>query len=57
MTNQMLEHDEHEDMRAGTLATIISFLLMVVIALLPSRDDGSNIIYNAMAENKVDVLA
>ena len=53
MTVQMLEHDEHEDMRAGTLATIISFLLMVVVALLPSRDDDGNIVYNAMAENKL----
>ena len=40
-------------MRAGTLATIISFLLMVVVALLPSRDDDGNIVYNAMAENKL----
>lgn len=53
MTVQMLEHDEHGDLRTGTIATIICFLLMVVIAILPARDDDGKIVYNSMAENNL----
>ncbi|MCH4191147.1 MAG: YfhO family protein [Butyrivibrio sp.] len=53
MTVQMLERDDHGDMRTGALATIISFLLMVVIAILPAKNDDGKIVYNSMAENNL----
>lgn len=51
VTCEMVERDKGENIRTGTLATIIMFLVLIVIAILPSRDDDGNVVYMKMASN------
>ena len=51
VTCEMVERDRGENLRTGTLATIIMFLLLIIIAILPSRDDDGNIVYMQMVSN------
>lgn len=51
VTCEMVERDRGDNLRTGTLATIIMFLLLIVIAILPSRDDDGNIVYMQMVSN------
>lgn len=51
VTCEMVERDRGENLRTGTLATIIMFLLLIVISILPSRDDDGNIVYMQMVSN------
>ena len=60
VTMQSVEKDKGDNIKFGTLSTTLLFLLMVVIAILPSRDDDGNIVYMQMVSNKdmfwLDVL-
>lgn len=51
VTCEMIENDRGENLRTGTLATIIMFLFLIVVAILPSRDDDGNIVYMQMVSN------
>ncbi|WP_026505943.1 YfhO family protein [Butyrivibrio sp. NC3005] len=52
-TVEILETEVNgQNLRIGTLATILLFLLMIIIAVLPSRDDDGNIAYMSMLINK-----
>lgn len=52
MTCQMIESENQLAMRIGTLATTLLFLFIVLISVLPSRDDNGNVVYMQMAENQ-----
>lgn len=51
ITAQQLDHGREEDWKAGVLVTVILFLFMLAVALLPSRDDSGTIVYLNMTDN------
>jgi hypothetical protein len=51
ITMQMVENDNGENLRIGALATILLFLLMIAVALLPSRNENGDIVFMQMASN------
>jgi len=52
MTAQMVERGRSEYIKTGTLVTVGLFLLMIVIAVLPSVDETGKTVYLSLVENK-----
>ena len=48
---EMVESDYGDNIRKGTLATIIMFLFLIAISILPTRDDDGNIVFMKMVSN------
>ncbi len=52
MTVQMLEAEDDAPLKKGSAITILLFFLMVVVAMLPARNDAGEIVFFSLIENK-----